>query len=958
MKKLILLFFIISSLARSANPPSIIFKENKGQWPEKVLFGSEFYNVKFYANKSSFNYCIYDPNDIGGFGIQSEKKKIIHGHNYEVNFVGADLSNVVKSNPRPEYYNYFLGNDKSKWASRVRAFGNLYFNNIYKDIDLKLYSNELNLKYDIIIKKGGDVNSIKMDYDYANGIELLNNEIVIKTSVGTIIEKEPFAYQLINGEKKIVKCKYALSENNSVGFVFPNGYDKNYELIIDPIVVACSYGGSSATGYNYASTYDSNGNIYNAVGADPGYPTTMGAFQISSNNYGDCVINSFNHAGTTQRFATYLGGDSVEFAVDVNVRKNEITILGMVNSKNFPTSTTAYDTTQNGGDDFFITKLDTTGSLLIASTYVGGSLKENLNQFALAGWASIGAEMNVDQQGNIYVISNSNSNNFPITPGAISTTKKGACDAVVFKLDPNLTTLIWSTFLGGNTDENGLAIRLDGTGGVYCNGTTNSLNFPTTSGVVSPTKNGLLASLDMYVSHINSTGTALIASSYIGTATDDIAYFMDVDMNNSVFLCGYVSSSSFLVPTPGKFTNTNSINSIFKVNSSLTTINFQSKWGPSGSTQQQKFYYTAFKVDSCENIYMAGMAGIGFPTTPDQFQPYGGGFTDMYIAIFNTNFSSLRFASYYGGNAPAPDGYCCVGEQSYGVSHFDSRGNLYLAISASENLPTTPGAFAANYSNTTTATRIYNDAFLIMDAKTFIQANTTYGSNIYGCPPFNSHFVSSTNTGTSYWDLGDGTTSNQDTISHTYQNLGNYNILLVVTDTTTCNRTDSIKTLLSVIPPTDFTLGDVDSLCMGHAIFIQSNVNAIYYQWSTGQTQPNIYVNQPGTYTLTIHNGGCISSATVNVVLAERKFSDRFPNVITPNGDLINDWVYFSRYDLEELEFVLFDRWGRERYKLKNPYEKWEPNDLENGTYYYIANYKSSCTGKYAQDKGFVSIFK
>jgi hypothetical protein len=462
----------------------------------------------------------------------------------------------------------------------------------------------------------------------------------------------------------------------------------------------------------------------------------------------------------------------------------------------------------------------------------------------------------------------------------------------------------------------------------------------------------------MYVSHINSTGTALIASSYIGTATDDIAYFMDVDMNNSVFLCGYVSSSSFLVPTPGKFTNTNSINSIFKVNSSLTTINFQSKWGPSGSTQQQKFYYTAFKVDSCENIYMAGMAGIGFPTTPDQFQPYGGGFTDMYIAIFNTNFSSLRFASYYGGNAPAPDGYCCVGEQSYGVSHFDSRGNLYLAISASENLPTTPGAFAANYSNTTTATRIYNDAFLIMDAKTFIQANTTYGSNIYGCPPFNSHFVSSTNTGTSYWDLGDGTTSNQDTISHTYQNLGNYNILLVVTDTTTCNRTDSIKTLLSVIPPTDFTLGDVDSLCMGHAIFIQSNVNAIYYQWSTGQTQPNIYVNQPGTYTLTIHNGGCISSATVNVVLAERKFSDRFPNVITPNGDLINDWVYFSRYDLEELEFVLFDRWGRERYKLKNPYEKWEPNDLENGTYYYIANYKSSCTGKYAQDKGFVSIFK
>jgi gliding motility-associated-like protein len=206
--------------------------------------------------------------------------------------------------------------------------------------------------------------------------------------------------------------------------------------------------------------------------------------------------------------------------------------------------------------------------------------------------------------------------------------------------------------------------------------------------------------------------------------------------------------------------------------------------------------------------------------------------------------------------------------------------------------------------------------------------------------------------------LGDGTTTTFDTITHTYTNLGTYNVLLLVTDTNTCNRTDSIKSILNVINPTVFSLGNVDSLCMGHAILLRSNVTAVTYSWSTGQTQPNIYVNQPGTYTLTINNGGCSSSASVKVVLGERKFSDRFPNVITPNGDNINDWVYFSRYDLEELEFILYDRWGKQRYKNTDPNIKWEPNDLENGTYFYVANYKSSCVGKFNTDKGFISIFK
>jgi hypothetical protein len=959
MKKIAFIFILLSFLTKAGNPPAIIFKENKGQWPEKVLFGTEFYNVKFYANKSSFNFCIYDGETFfKSIGRNSEKTKV-KGHNYEVNFVGADLSNFTKTNEQPEYYNYFLGNNKRKWASKVKAYEKLTFNTIYENIDLKLYSTNANIKYDLIVKKGGDVNSIRMNYNYTDGIELINNELIIKTSVGNVIEKEPAAFQVINGKQTRVKCKYTLLDNNSVGFMFPNGYDKNYELIIDPVVVACSYSGASVFSYNYACNYDSRGNIYNAVQSEVGYPTTMGAFQLNTNANGDCVINVFNSTGTAKRFATYFGGDSTEYPIDINVTGNAISILGSTNSKNHPCSFNAYDTILNGADDLFISKFDTSGSVLLASTLVGGSLREMVIQFSSSGYPSICGEMVLDSKGNVYVISNSTSLDFPTTAGAISNIKKGPVDAVVFKLDSVLSTLVWSTYLGGTNMEEGSSIRLDGAGGVYCSGTTNSINFPTTPGVIAPVKNGFPSGSDIYVSHIDASGTTLIASTYLGTKADDVAYLMDIDFNNSLYFCGYVSVSNSLTPSPGTYSNTNSVNSIFKINSSLTAINFQSKFGPSGSAQQQKLLYTAFKVDSCGNLYMAGMAYTGFQITPDAFQPFGGGFTDMYIAVFNPGFSSLRFATYYGGNAPPPDGYGLVGEQSYGISHFDNKGMLYLAIAASENLPTLPGAYAPTYSNTTTHARIYIDAFLKVDLKTFIHANSSYGANIYGCPPFNSHFVSSTNTGTSYWNLGDGTTSTQDTISHVYQNLGTYNVLLVVTDTATCNRTDSVKTLLSVIPPTEFSMGETDSLCLGHAVFLESKVNnAIYYLWSTGQTSPNIYVNQPGTYTLTIHNGGCLSSATVNVVLAEKKFSDRFPNVITPNGDQINDWIYFSRYDLEELEFIVYDRWGKERAKILNPYEKWEPNDLENGTYFYVASYKSSCTGKFAQDKGYISIFK
>jgi gliding motility-associated-like protein len=975
-KKLLCIFFLLSFLIKAGNPPAIIFKENKGQWPEKVLFGTEILNTKFYVNKNSFNYCIYKPEEyIKMFGRhkREEKPPVVHGHNYEVEFVNADLSKSTKSQEQSEYYNYFLGKDKSKWASNVKAFGNVLFNEIYKGVDLKLYSNSINLKYDFIVKPNANTNSIRLNFKNTDGIEIVNDELVIKTSVGNMIERTPFAYQIINGIKKQILCKYNLLNKTTISFVFPEGYNKNYELIIDPVVVVCSYSGATYYAFGDCCTYDANGNIYVGAEADIGYPTTPGAFQlnnltISTGGWGyiDIAVSVYNNNGTAKIFSTYLGGDYGEYTSDIMIKNNEITILGVTESDNYPCTNTAFDTTVNsavssGYYDIVISKLNMTGTVLLAGTYIGGTKSEVINTFNASSmwWGWVSGEIECDSLGNVYVIGATNSNDFPVTSGAISTTLQGTTDAYVFKIDNTLSNLIWSTYLGGSSNESGTSIKLDGKGGVYCYGSTSSSNFPTTIGAYNITKNGIGTNADLYISHINSTGSALIASTFLGTSVQDYSALMNIDRNNNVYLTANLSSSNTFTPSPGTYSNPNGYNCIYKLNSSLTNLFFKTNFGfpppPMLPAPSPNLAWSAVKIDSCENIYIGGYASNILPTTPNALQPYGGGATDMYIAQFKQNCSSLAFASFFGGAATYSVSSNPPGETT-GLTDFDNRGYYYAAIGINGGLPTTPGAYAPVWVDSS-ANFGCNDAFVKIDLQTHVNATSSYGANITGCPPFTTHFISTTNTGTSYWNLGDGTTTSLDTITHTYNNLGTYNVVLVVTDTNTCNRYDSIKSILNVINPTTFDLGEDAMACINSHAYIQSNVSAVTYSWSSGETTPNIYAT-PGTYTLTINNGGCNSSDDVTVVIGEKKLSERFPNVITPNGDNINDKIELKKYNFDEVALHIYDRWGREVYTTKDPIAEWHPDNLNSGTYYYVAEYRSSCIGKFSTDKGFISIFK
>lgn len=959
MNRFYIAILIVLNYSLYAVSPPISYKENKGQWPKFVSFGAQFLNTSFFVNQSGFDYTIYNINDLNRIHEKmhgNDENVMVRGHHYRVNFVGGDLSNYKASEKLIEYYNYFLGRDRKNWVSDVNAFSNVYFNAVYHGIDIRLHSNNSNIKYDFIVKPNGNVNDIKLNFSFTNGISIKEENLCINTSVGEVIELAPVAWQIVNGRKKLIKCKYELLGNNLIGFVFPDGYDKNTELIIDPTIITATYSGSSIYACNIGCSGDEIGNMYDLGYAfSGGYPTTTGAFQVNFGGIYDFVISRYNSNGSAKIFSTYLGTDTVEFPIGIHVNKTGINVLGQTPSDNFPVTINALDTSYNGRNDFVVSKFNLTGNQLLGSTYVGGSNNEGVLYVNSGLEFSRYGEINGDTLGNIYVLSASNSTNFPVTSGAVSTSLKGNLDACAFKLNSNLSAMIWSTYLGGTGTENGRSIKLDGAGGAYCFGVTTSTNFPVSSGCFQSTKSGPLASLDCYVSHINSTGTSLLASTYIGTTGADYAFLMDVDINGDVYISGNLSSPTLLVPTPGVYSSNLGYNFIYKLNSTLTSLIFKTKFGNSVAGRNPNLCISAFRVDSCQNVYIAGWGENTFQTTPGAFQNYGGGKTDMYMAVFSSNCSSLKFASYYGGPKEA---YNVSEHDDGGNSYFDRRGNLYLAICTDGGLPTTSNALQPTFLNSTTDTLIYNDAFIMVDFETFINAGSSYGANITGCPPFTANFVSTTNLGTSYWDFGNGNTSTNPNETQTYFNLGTYNVLLVVTDTSTCNKMDSIKSILNVINPTEFDLGEDIQKCISDKILLKSNVSAVSYTWSTGQNTPNIYITQPGLYMLTINNGGCNSSDVINVKVGEKKFSERFPNVITPNNDNVNDCINFSNYRSDEIEFIVYDRWGKERFRTSDPNENWCPDNLIDGTYFYVVTFKSECTGESQSDRGYITIFK
>ena len=333
------------------------------------------------------------------------------------------------------------------------------------------------------------------------------------------------------------------------------------KLDLTGVLLYSTYLGGSGFDEGFGIAVDASGNAYvtgltvsNLSSTRPGFPTTPGAYQPTfGGGFGNAFVTKLDTTKTglaSLVYSTYLGGAIFDegFGIAVDAAGNAY-VTGETQSTNFPTTPGAFQPTFGGGSaDAFVTKLDATGSSLVYSTYLGGSGGEG-SPAGAPGSSGIA----VDAAGNAYVTGETRSTNFPTTPGALQPTfGGGSADAFVTKLNPTGSALVYSTYLGGSSDDSGAAIAVDASGNAYVTGSTQSSDFPTTVGAFQP---GLGGFVDAFVTKLDPTGAALLYSTYLGGSGFDsiIGTGIAQDAAGNAYVTGLTDSSNSLPTTVGAF---------------------------------------------------------------------------------------------------------------------------------------------------------------------------------------------------------------------------------------------------------------------------------------------------------------------------------------------------------------------------------------------------------------------
>ncbi len=896
--RIVLLFSIAIILAENlyahetpTTSQQLHFRENKNQWDERINFIGFLNGGCIYLENNTITFKLFDGNDLRKLHPRKDPVVTLHGHIYKMHFLNANPNPViVKESPSPEYYNYFIGNDPAKWASEVKQFQSITYLNLYPNIDFKVYGMGLTMKYDFIIHPGGNVNDIKIEYEGADKMEVNNHCLRIKTSVGEVIEAPPFTYQKIDWKIIHVKTNYKLL-NNVLQFNVTEKYDATKELIIDPTLIFSTYTGSTADNFGYTATYDDAGNLYmggyvNTVQFGGAYPTTAGAFQLTfgggTSTSGiqfpcDMGITKFNSTGTALIYSTYLGGidNETPHSLFVNTN-NQLCVYGRTYSNNFPVTAGAYDPTYNGDADMSVTVFNLNGTALIGSTYIGGAGMDGVN-FDPTEWLLGNLKFNYgddargeiicDLSNNIYVGSCTFSSDYPTTAGAFQTAYGGLQDGCVFKLNANCTSLIYSSYLGGNNDDACYSVALKNDNSVYATGGTMSANFPTIAGGVNTAYMGGL--FDGFLCHINAAGTALINSTYLGTNEADQSYSVKLDEAEDVFVVG-CSEGNYPV-SAGAYSNPNSGQFIAKFDQALSTIILSTVFG--NGNGMTNISPTAFLVDTCGNIYVcgwgsnnAGTFGLAtditnMPLTADAFQSTTDG-TDFYIIALSNDAQQLLYGSYFGGNGG-------IEHVDGGTSRFDKRGIIYEAICAgcggNSLTPTTPGVWS-----TTNNSLNCNELGFKMELDLLeVSAQALADPAATGCAPLTVNFINNSVNATAYfWDFGDpgGNTSTQFQPTFTYTIPGNYTVMLIADNPASCFGPDTAYTsvvVLNTFVNANFT-SIVNDLCDSVIVTFSGTSSGPLTQffWTfgdgttgTGQNIVHVYHNDSNvvlSYTITL----------------------------------------------------------------------------------------------------------
>jgi hypothetical protein len=621
---------------------------------------------------------------------------------------------LASSNPRPKVHgleiqpghsNYFVGNDPAKWHRNVPQFARVKYDGVYPGVDLIYYGNQGHLESDYIVAPGADAHQIAVCIEGAETLKVnASGDAIITTAAGELSLHQPLAYQGTNGSRQEVAANYVLRGPGLLG-IQVGPYDSRQALVIDPVVDYATFlSGSTGATFGNGIAVDLTGDaiIVGSTSATD-FPVTSGAFQSVNQDPSGAsgYIAKLNGNGTALLFATYLGGTGktgegdVTDAVAVDA-SGDVYVVGVTHSVDFPTTSSGLQIiNKNNFSSGYLSKLDPTGSTLLYSTYLGGSVGDASYAVAL------------DRNANAYVTGFTSSNDFPTTPGTAlqTSTKAGNPTAYVTRIDTTKSgsaSLVYSTLLGGSVYDIGHGIAVDANFNAYITGQTKSPDFPITStnafqaAMKGTAGNAFFAQID------TTTPDHLVYSSYLGgTATNnpgqlglgDNGVGIALDLNSNAYVMGNAESADFPT-TPGafqatpanksqvvfiaRFDTTKSLASSLVYSTLLGGANFEEAGG--------------IAVDAVGNSYLVGSTDSqNFPVLPGAPQlMHTGPNQNPFVTVLDPTGSTLTFSTYYGGNN-GDDGTAIAIDSP-------STPNVYITgLTASANFPVTPGAFQTTF---------------------------------------------------------------------------------------------------------------------------------------------------------------------------------------------------------------------------------------------------------------------
>ncbi len=578
-------------------------------------------------------------------------------------FESTSMGKAVGVDRLPQTSNYFVGNDPSRWRTGVPSFRTVRYPEIYPGVDLVYHGERRQLEFDLVVAPGADPHRIVLDIDGAEAAKRdPAGNLVLSTSGGDFRLVRPTIYQEAPAGRQEISGEYVLLPGEGGHrrvAVSLGSYDRSRPLVIDPELMYSTYLGGTDDDVPSGVAVDGAGNAYvTGVTASADFPG-VGDGSLQSVNAGqfDAFVTKIDAAGTGIVYSTFLGGSGGETGGTIAVdTAGNAYIAGSTFSSDFPVLH-PIQAHNAGFADAFVAKIAPAGDALVYSTYLGG---QNFDYgFAIA----------IDSSGNAYLTGDSASPDFPGTADSPiqSSVVPGKYHGWVTKIDAAGSAIVFSTYLGGKSFDDGYGIAVDGQRNVYVTGQTTSSDFIGAAG--GPIQAALGGSSDAFVTKVNASGTALVYSTFLGGSGSDIGLSIAVDSNRNAYVTGATTSPDFpkADESPIQDHNEGGGNDAFvaKIDAAGGAIVYSTYLGGSGDDVG-----AGIAVDSSGTAYVAGGAGSsGFPgTSGSPIQPALAGPSDAFVTAIDPTGSAILFSTYFGGNAA--DG-------AYAIA-LDSGRNVYI----------------------------------------------------------------------------------------------------------------------------------------------------------------------------------------------------------------------------------------------------------------------------------------